>query len=376
MTDNESATRRLRIGLLFGGRSAEHDVSLRSALTIIDALDPEKFEVVPIGISRAGQWLSGGDPMRALTAASPMFHLGSGEDASQETLDASATSALVDQSGASASMSVPSGIAESLDIVFPALHGPMGEDGTVQGMLELANIPYIGSGVLGSAVAMDKAVAKTILEQAGLPQIPWRLVTRQAWQRDPDPIRDTIAEGLGFPCFVKPGNMGSSVGISKVHGIEEFDAAMTLAAFHDRRIVIEQGVSAREIEIAVLGNDEPVASVAGEVRPRGEFYDYNAKYVDDTAELIVPAELEPDLLHRLQTLAVEAFRALDLAGMARVDFFVERETGAVYINEINTLPGFTSISMYPMLWAASGVPLGNLVERLVQLALDRHAGRS
>ncbi len=376
MTSNDPGTRRIRIGLLFGGRSAEHDVSLRSAQTIIDALDPEKFDVLPIGITRSGQWLSGGDPMRALTAASPMFHLGSGEDASHETLDATATLALVTQAGASASKSVPSGITESMDIVFPALHGPMGEDGTVQGMLELAGVPYVGSGVLGSAVAMDKAVAKTILEQADLPQIPWRLVTRKAWQRDPDAIRDTIADALGFPCFVKPANMGSSVGISKVHGVDEFDAAMTLAAFHDRRIVIEQGVSAREIEVAVLGNDEPVASVAGEVRPRGEFYDYTAKYIDDTAELIIPADLEPGLLARLQELAIDAFKALDLAGLARVDFFVEHDTDRIYINEINTLPGFTSISMYPMLWSASGVPIADLIDRLIHLALERHAERA
>lgn len=376
MTSNDSGARRIRIGLLFGGRSAEHDVSLRSAQTIIQALDSDRFDVLPIGITRSGQWLSGGDPMQALTAASPMFHGGTGEDASDASVDEDTTTTLVTKAGSSASTTVPSGITEVVDIVFPALHGPMGEDGTVQGMLELAGVPYVGSGVLGSAVAMDKAVTKTMLEQAGLPQIPWRLVTRKAWQRDPDAIRDSIAAALGFPCFVKPANMGSSVGISMVHDIDEFDAAMTLAAFHDRRIVIEQGVAAREIEIAVLGNDEPVASVAGEVRPRGEFYDYNAKYVDDTAELIVPAELEPELLQRLQNLAVDAFKALDLAGLARVDFFVERETDRIFINEINTLPGFTSISMYPMLWAASGVPIGELVDRLIQLALDRHAERS
>ncbi|MDQ3653833.1 MAG: D-alanine--D-alanine ligase [Chloroflexota bacterium] len=375
MTNDDTGTRRIRIGLLFGGRSAEHDVSLRSALTIIDALDPEKFDIMPIGITRAGQWLSGGDPMRALTAASPMFHLGTGEEASLESLDDVATSALVTEAGSSASASAPSGFTEAVDIVFPALHGPMGEDGTVQGMLELAGVPYVGSGVLGSALAMDKAVTKTVLEQAGLPQIPWRLVTRKDWRRDPDGIRGWIADSIGFPCFVKPANMGSSVGISKVHGVDEFDAAMELAAFHDRRIVIEQGVSGREIEIAVLGNDEPIASVAGEVRPKGEFYDYNAKYVDDTAELIVPAPIDQNLLGYMQGLAVDAFKALDLAGLARVDFFVERNTDRVYINEINTLPGFTSISMYPMLWEASGVPIGELIDRLIQLALERHAER-
>jgi D-alanine-D-alanine ligase len=373
MTPDESGTRKIRLGLLFGGRSAEHDVSLRSAMTIMDALDSDRFEVLPIGITRSGQWLSGGDPMQALTDASPMFHLGEGEDASTETLDAASTSALVAKAGSSASAAVPDGITDAVDIVFPALHGPMGEDGTVQGMLELANVPYVGSGVLGSAVAMDKAITKTILEQAGLPQLPWRLVSRKEWRRDPEGIAEGIAGTIGFPCFVKPANLGSSVGISKVHGPDEFAAAMDLAAHHDRRIVIEQGVDAREIELAVLGNDEPIASVAGEIRPRGEFYDYNAKYIEDTAELIVPARIDSELLGYLQTMAVDAFKALDLAGLARVDFFVEKGTDHVFINEVNTLPGFTSISMYPMLWEASGVPIEELVDRLIQLAIERYA---
>ncbi|MBA3276323.1 MAG: D-alanine--D-alanine ligase [Chloroflexia bacterium] len=376
MTQDDNGSRKIRIGLIFGGRSAEHDVSLRSALTIMDALDSDKFEVTPIGITRSGNWLSGGDPMQALTAASPMFHLGDGEDSSTETLDAGATSALVAQAGSAASASVPRGITETVDIVFPALHGPMGEDGTVQGMLELAGVPYVGSGVLGSAVAMDKAVTKTILEGAGLPQIPWRLVTRKTWRADPAGVTNGVAGSLGFPCFVKPANMGSSVGISKVRGVEELAAAMDLAATHDRRIVIERGIVGREIEIAVLGNDEPIASVAGEVRPQGEYYDYNAKYMDDTAELIIPAPMDPELLVHMQRLAVEAFKALDLAGLARVDFFIERETDRVFINEVNTLPGFTSISMYPLLWAASGVPPGELVERLVRLGLERHTEHS
>lgn len=372
MTNRDNGSQRLRIGVLFGGRSAEHDVSLRSAMTIIGALDPERFDVVPIGITRTGQWLSGGDPMQVLTGASRMFHLGSGEDSSTETLDSAGTMALVTQAGSSASLSVPRGIMESVDLVFPVLHGPMGEDGTVQGMLELANVAYVGSGVLGSAVAMDKAIAKTILDQAGLPQLPWRLVNRNDWRQDPDGIAGAIAETLGFPCFVKPANMGSSVGISKVHGPEELAAAMSLAAHHDRRIVVERGVTGRELELAVLGNDAPIASVAGEIRPQGEFYDYDAKYIEDTAELTVPAPIDADTLGYMQGLAIEAFQALDLAGMARVDFFLEQGTDRVYINEVNTIPGFTSISMYPMLWEASGMPLAELLERLVHLALERH----
>jgi D-alanine-D-alanine ligase len=271
---------------------------------------------------------------------------------------------------------VPGGVTDGIDVVFPVLHGPMGEDGTVQGMLELAGVPYVGSGVLGSAVAMDKAITKTILDQAGLPQLPWRLIGRKDWQRDPTEITEWIVEKLGFPCFVKPANLGSSVGISKVHDVGELAPAMNLAAHFDRRIVVEQGVVGREIELAVLGNDEPIASIAGEIRPRGEFYDYKAKYLDDSAELIIPAPIDGNLLGYLQELAVDAFRALDLAGLARVDFFVERDTDRVYINEVNTIPGFTSISMYPMLWAASGLPIADLVDRLVQLALERHAERS
>ena len=376
MAHEPQSARKVRIGVLFGGRSAEHDVSLRSAQTIQAALNPEHYEVVPIGITRTGQWISGGDPMAALTGASPMFHLGTGEDASTETVDEATQSELVSQAGSTSTASVPAAMSEGIDIVFPALHGPMGEDGTVQGLLELAAVPYVGSGVLGSAAAMDKAITKTILEQAGLPQLPWRLIRRKEWQAQPEEITQWVSHNLGYPCFVKPANLGSSVGISKVHDVTELAEAMEMAGSHDRRIVIEKGVDAREIELAVLGNDEPIVSVAGEVKPQGEFYDYNAKYVDDSAELIVPAKLDGDLLGYLQGLAVDAFLALDLAGLARVDFFVEKETDRVYINEVNTLPGFTSISMYPMLWEASGVPISELVDRLIQLAHERHRERA
>ncbi len=375
MTSEQTGTRKIRVALLFGGQSAEHDVSLRSAQTIMNAFDDSQYEVVPVGITRHGRWVSGGDPMAALTAASPMFHLGEGEQASEATLDDGETSTLVSAAGSDASLAIPMTMTQDVDVVFPALHGPMGEDGTIQGMLELAGVPYVGAGVLGSSVAMDKAMTKTILMQAGLPQLPWRMVLRKDWERDPIGLGQWVADTIGFPCFVKPANLGSSVGISKVTGLAELPEAMALAGFHDRKIVIERGVDAREIEMAILGNDEPIASVAGEIVPRDGFYDYNAKYIDDSAELIVPADIDADLLTYLQGLAVDTFRALDLAGMARVDFFVERGTDHVFINEVNTLPGFTSISMYPMLWEASGVPLPELVDRLVQLALERHADR-
>jgi len=363
--------RKIRVAMLFGGRSGEHDVSLRSAETIMAALDPERYEIVPVGITREGKWLSGGDPLAELEASSPFFALEAGSVMTGQPRPEPSSSEMVATEAPTGFM--PANVANSVDVVFPALHGPMGEDGTVQGMLELAGVPYVGSGVLGSAVAMDKATTKSLLTQAGLPQLPWRLIYRKEWERDASAICEWIAQAMGFPCFVKPANLGSSVGISKVASVDGLDDAIKLAGHFDRRIIVEQGTNAREIEMAVLGNDEPLASVAGEIVPRGEFYDYNAKYVDDTAELIVPANIDPDLLGYLQGLAVDTFRALDLAGMARVDFFVERETDRVYVNEVNTIPGFTSISMYPMLWEASGVPLPELVDRLIQLAMERHA---
>lgn len=371
MDRQESGARKIRVAMLFGGRSDEHDVSLRSAETIIGALDPEKYEIVPVGISRDGKWLSGGDPLAELESGSPLFQSGCGSDSAGRSLPRVTATDLVPTESTSSVM--PASVASTVDIVFPVLHGPMGEDGTVQGMLELVGVPYVGSGVLGSAVAMDKATTKSLLAQAGLPQLPWRLIHRKDWERDAPAISEWVAAAMGFPCFVKPANLGSSVGISKVNSVDSLDDAMKLAGHYDRKIILERGTNAREIEMAVLGNDEPMASVAGEVVPHGEFYDYNAKYVEDTAELIVPANIDPDLLAYLQGLAIDAFRALDLAGMARVDFFVERETDHVYVNEVNTIPGFTPISMYPMLWEASGLPLPDLVERLIQLALERYA---
>lgn len=357
---------RIRVAVLFGGQSDEHDVSLRSAQTVIGALDPAKYEVVPVGITRDGSWLAGGDPMRQLTSRSPLFAI----EAGQERADAGDTAAEVSREIAPAAG--PSVLNGAVDVIFPVLHGPRGEDGTVQGLLELANLPYVGSGVLGSAVAMDKAMAKTVLSQAGIPQGPWELVTRAEWRRDPSAVAARIEERLGFPCFTKPANLGSSVGISKVHRPDELTAALDLASHFDRRIVVEQGLDARELEVSVLGNETPIASVPGEVVPCNEFYDYDAKYVDDGSELIVPADVPGDVVAEVQDLAVRAFTALDLAGLARVDFFLERATGRLFLNEVNTIPGFTSISMYPMLWAASGVPLPELVERLIALARERH----
>jgi D-alanine-D-alanine ligase len=341
----------VRVAVLFGGQSSEHDVSLRSAETVMGALDPDRYEVVPVGITREGHWLTGGDPFAALTATSPLFALS----------DGSTGEPALDLSEEPAESAVPALFTGGIDVVFPVLHGPMGEDGTVQGLLELTGVPYVGAGVLGSALSMDKAMSKTILAQEGLPQAPWRLITRKEWERDPDGCTEWAGEILGWPCFVKPANMGSSVGVVKAHGPSEFP--------------IEKAIDARELEISVLGNDEPIASIVGEVVPSNEFYDYNAKYVDDNSELLVPAPIDRSTMAEIQEMAIAAFRALDLAGMARIDFFMDRRSDQIYINEVNTIPGFTAISMYPRLWQGSGMPLDELVDRLIGLALERSLER-
>ncbi len=372
----QAAGGRVRVAVIFGGQSDEHDVSLRSAQTVIGALDPARYEIVPIGISRDGHWLSSDDPMAALTASSPLFNLSDGAARNGTSAD-EASSLVATDAPSEGSMTAGFGqvMAGRIDVVFPVLHGPRGEDGTIQGMMELAGMAYVGSGVLGSSVAMDKAMAKTVLAQAGLPQVPWLLTQRREWRTDPDAVRDRIATEIGFPCFVKPANMGSSVGVSKVHGAAELQTAMEIAAHHDRRILIERGVDVREVEVSILGNEDPIASVVGEIVSANEFYDYDAKYVIDGSELIIPADLPAPTVAEIQRVAIAAFWALDLAGLARVDFFVERTTGEVWINEANTIPGFTATSMYPLLWEASGMPLPELVHSLVALAIDRHGER-
>lgn len=366
MSNGETGKRKIRVAVVFGGRSDEHDVSLRSARTIMDSLDQDRYDVVPIGITRGGKWLAGDDPLQSLIAESPMFALSNGEDVAVPTSEWEIEPVI----GAEALM--PHAATEGIDVFFPALHGPMGEDGTIQGMLELAGVPYVGSGVLGSAVGMDKAMTKVILEQAGVPQVPWVLITRQQWRTNPDAAIASIEDKLPYPIFVKPANMGSSVGVSKAKNQDELRAAMQEASHFDRRILVEQGVEGRELEMAVLGNDMPITSGVGEIRPTGEFYDYASKYLNDSAELIIPADIEPEIQQQMERIAIESFLALDLAGLARIDFFLENGTNQVYLNEVNTLPGFTSISMYPMLWQQAGISLPELVNRLVELALERH----
>ncbi len=352
--------KKLRVVVLFGGRSGEHEVSLQSAASVISALDKDKYEVIPVGITKEGRWLAGVEPLR-------MAGGGEGQGVPVAILPDPAQKGLVRTDRGPAERFL-----EEIDVVFPVLHGTYGEDGTVQGLLELANVPYVGAGVLASAVGMDKVLMKTAFAQAGLPQAGFWFCLRREWEKNNEAVLAEIEKRFAYPCFVKPANLGSSVGISKARNREELAAALALAARYDRKIIVEEFIDAREVEVSVLGNDEPVASLPGEIIPRREFYDYEAKYVDGNAELVVPAELPPDVVRVLQDYAVRAFRALDCAGMARVDFFFTRAEGRVLVNEINTIPGFTRFSMYPKLWEVSGLAYPRLLDRLLALALERH----
>ncbi len=354
---------KIRVGIVFGGRSGEHEISLLSARSIFDALDRSRYEPVLIGIDHEGRWHLG-DAGRAMLAA---------PGAPLELPADSPPLAMVPGEGAElVSVARPGAQPGSVDVFFPVLHGTYGEDGTVQGMLEMASAPYVGSGVLGSAVGMDKDVAKRLLRDAGLPIVDYAVV-RAGQRLEPD----RIAERLGLPCFVKPANLGSSVGVHKVRTVAELVTAVNDALRYDRKVLVERAVNAREIECAVLGNDDPRASIPGEIVPRDEFYSYRAKYLDENgAALLIPAELPADQVARVQALSVQAFAALELAGMARVDFFLDRTTGELWINEVNTIPGFTKISMYPKMWEASGIPYRELVDRLIELALERHRARA
>ncbi len=386
---------KLRVGVLFGGRSGEHEVSLLSAASVVEAIDKNKYEVVPVGITKEGRWLTAAHAERLLHGEASA---GEGARATPKHLragDPEATpGAAVLAKGES--ITVPpipgdalqpfeseaphrrlSDRAIDVDIIFPVLHGTFGEDGTIQGLLELADIPYVGAGVLGSAAGMDKAVMKELFRAAGLPIVKHVTVLRKHWEQDPKKARRALEAALKYPVFVKPANLGSSGGITKVHTRGELEAAMNEAAKFDRKLVVEQGVGgkrgrAREIECSVLGNDEPLASVPGEIVPSAEFYDYAAKYLDEGSQLLIPARLTKAQQKQVQQLAVRAFQAVDCAGLARVDFLMDSRSGEIWVNEINTMPGFTAISMYPKLWAASGISYPDLIDRLIQLGLERH----
>lgn len=359
-------TTKRRVGVIFGGQSGEHEVSLKSARAVMNALDRTKYDVIPIGITRAGHWLTGGDPLYQLeTEIDPKF-LGR-----EPQVGVVVETALVASEG---HLPAASNLV-ALDVLLPVLHGPFGEDGTIQGVFELANVPYVGCGVLAAAVGMDKALMKAAFAAAGLPQVPWQLVNRKEWQHAPDHIYARLEGALPYPMFVKPANLGSSVGISKANNRAELAAGLAEAAAYDRRIVVEQGINAQEVEVAVLGNDEPQASVPGEVIPVNDFYDYADKYLEGRTQFRIPADVDAATSEQLRAMAITAFKAIDGAGLGRVDFFIERETGAITINEINTFPGFTAMSQYPKLWEASGVPYPELLDRLIELALERHSER-
>jgi D-alanine-D-alanine ligase len=384
---------KLRVGVLFGGRSGEHEVSLLSAASVLQAIDKNKYEVVPIGITKDGRWLTAehaenllqgklvieprqlraGDP----EITQPAAVLARGEAVVVPPEPVHCQSGLVPFQTDASHLRRASDRAINVDVIFPVLHGTFGEDGTIQGLLELADIPYVGAGVLGSAAGMDKDIMKSLFIAAEIPIVKHVTVLRSAWENEPKKVQQLVERKLKYPVFVKPANLGSSVGISKAHNSKELGPAIEEAARFDRKIVIEQGVGgkknkAREIECSVLGNDEPAASVPGEIVPVKEFYDYNAKYLDEGSELVIPAKLTKAETKRVRELAIRAFRAVDCSGLARVDFLMDPVTRKICVNEINTMPGFTAISMYPKLWAASGLDYPDLIDKLIQLGVERH----
>jgi D-alanine-D-alanine ligase len=367
--------KRTRVGLIFGGKSGEHEVSLASAQSVVRAIDPQKYDVVLIGITKDGKWLTGEDALQKLIAASPSLLIAGNSSGHAEPIPGDRgidSKELVSQPSGTLSTVSP---LSSIDVAFPLVHGPLGEDGTLQGLLELADIPYVGAGVASSAVGMDKAFMKAIFRAHNLPQVDWMAILRRDWELSPEETIRRIETAFGYPCFVKPANLGSSVGISKAHNWDELAQALANAAQYDRKVIAERAAqNARELECSVLGNEEPIASLPGEIISKREFYDYVAKYDGESGtDLIVPADIPPEITRTLQELAVDAFKAIDGHGMARVDFFLERMGNRILLNEINTIPGFTSVSMYPKMWEASGVTYTALIDRLIELALEHYA---
>ncbi|TKI56233.1 D-alanine--D-alanine ligase [Brevibacillus antibioticus] len=349
----QMGNQKIRLGIIYGGKSSEHEVSLRTAMSIMQAVDANKYEVTPVYVQLDGAWVTG----ETLAGQLP------------DKIEALRLSAKTPKSGSLFAMN------EQMDVVFPVVHGPFGEDGTIQGLLELANIPYVGTGVMASAIGMDKWMMKTVFAQAGLPQVKYVGFLRSQWEKGQDDVMDRIERELGYPCFVKPANMGSSVGINKAKNREELKHALEVAAKFDRRLIVEEFVQARELEIGVLGNEELLTSVVGEVIAAKEFYDYEAKYKGAGTELSIPAIVPEHVSKQIADIAKQAFQALDGSGLSRIDFFWDEKNDKLYINEVNTMPGFTPFSMYPMLFQAAGVSYSELIDRLVQLAIERHADK-
>ena len=361
-------SKKLRVGILFGGRSGEHEVSLASAASVIRALNPDKYEAVPIGIAKDGRWLVGDRANRLLPEV-----LKSGD---RVVLPADPTAGSLLSLASAGGGQAGAGARWGLDVVFPVLHGTFGEDGTIQGLLELADLPYVGAGVLASAVGMDKDVQKRLFRDAGLPIVPFHAFSRTQWEAEREDVLALLRKKFTFPVFVKPANLGSSVGMTRVGKAAELGAAIDTAGEYAQKILVERGVKAREIEVSVLGNDQPMASIPGEIVPHRKFYDYTAKYLEQGTRLSIPAKLTKQQVGKFQAMAIRAYRAIECEGMARADFFLEKGSGKIYVNELNTIPGFTAISMYPKLWEASGIPYSDLVDLLIGLALKRQAEKA
>lgn len=362
-----------RVMVIFGGQSSEHEVSRFSATSIINNMDTSKYDISFVGITKEGRWVPYNGPVEKI-ASGEWEEIAVNEIVESIPYRDNIINAIVSR-GASSEALIKTGKEGTkqvpVDVVFPVLHGCNGEDGTIQGLFEMAGIPYVGCGVLGSALGMDKIYAKIVFEKVGIPQADYLYFTRKEINEDSDRVADLIEQKFEYPIFIKPSNAGSSVGITKAHDRKELIEGLKLAIIHDRKVLIEEFINGREVECAVLGNDSPIASTVGEIVPCNEFYDYNAKYIDGSSKTIIPANLPAETILKIREYAVNAFKALDCAGLSRVDFFVHKETGKIYINEINTLPGFTNISMYPMLWEASGIPYGELIEKLIDLAIER-----
>jgi D-alanine-D-alanine ligase len=362
--------KKLRVAVVYGGRSGEHEVSLRSAASVIRHLDASKYEIIPIGIDKQGRWLLNDVSLIEKNSSSIPVHQRAAEPVLLPPNPDASTSGLI-------RLGAPTSGGRTIDVVFPVMHGTFCEDGTIQGLFELADLPYVGCGVLASAVGMDKEMAKRLARDAGIPIVPYFALKSDRWERDRASVGVRVERELGYPCFVKPSNAGSSVGVHKVKRAADLHAAIEDAFRFDTKILIEKGINAREIEVSVLENDilgsDPLVSTPGEINPTHEFYSYEAKYLDENgAELVIPARLDAAQTREVQRIGREAFEALECEGMARVDMFLDRVDGKLYFNEVNTLPGFTSISMYPKMWEASGMPYGELLDRLIALAMRRH----
>ncbi|EFM10269.1 D-alanine/D-alanine ligase [Paenibacillus curdlanolyticus YK9] len=363
---------KVRVGLIYGGKSGEHEVSLRTALAVMGEFDFSRYEVKPFYITTDGQWRTA-DVLLAPPADVAALRLGGAEQADAAAIGSGGALAPVFQGLQAGSAS--HGGNGAVDVIFPLLHGTFGEDGTIQGLLEMANIPYVGAGVLASAVGMDKVMMKKVFAHEGLPQCMFRYFNRTQWDKETDYYVTEIEVSLGYPCFIKPANLGSSVGISKAKNREELIEAINYAFRYDRKVIVEEFVDAREIEVSVLGNDEPKASVPGEIRPSNDFYDYKAKYIDGTSVMEIPANIPALTSEAVREMAIRAYQAIDGSGLSRVDFFMRKSDGELFINEVNTMPGFTPFSMYPLMWQETGLPYRELLDTLIELALQRHADK-